>query len=99
MGLVGFNAYSGEEDLQSPNACSLCHKQKLIHLIKEMCLFCVFNFAPLIISFKDVQKCADFIKVEVGDIYQAHGSLGQQVTRKEKGKKKKKESSLKKSLR
>ncbi|CAM6042935.1 unnamed protein product [Sphagnum compactum] len=35
---------------------------------KEMVPVCVFNFAPLNISFKDVQKCADFIKVEVGDI-------------------------------
>jgi hypothetical protein len=47
----------------------LCaNKEKVDTSDKEMVPVCVFNFAPLNISFKDVQKCADFIKVEVGDI-------------------------------
>jgi hypothetical protein len=68
----------------------LCAKGKVVDTSdKEMCLF-VCSTLHLSTShskmFKGVQISLKLKLV----IYQAHGSLGQQVTRKEKGKKKRK---------
>jgi hypothetical protein len=60
VGLVGINAYSGE-DLQSPNCMFFVPQGKVVDTFdKRNVPVCVFNFPPLSISFKDVQKCADF---------------------------------------